>query len=319
MKSKFFITASAAIVLIGSPLAIKTIGNSALAENSASAVLTDGVPVSAETSEVDPILEADVAAPTEAETGDSKEMIWHKMLNTVDYFDSVSGSFIYTISDINDVYEVTFNTDLNTSEAFSKISKIDAKNINSDSLKANADISLDITKTNTFEMSLYSDGENYYNINNTERAYTVDSNAVIKRENSVAEDDSSRYFIGDDGIPCYSYRADSTNAYLAKSCIFPQEMAFGFLTDLSLWEIADEDQYLGRECYIISGKTAESYGQKIGVSNFEFYVDKATGVLLKYNGYDLNGQLCDFLTATDISFDSSNDIAAPDFQNLVME
>lgn len=298
MKSKFFITASAAIVLIGSPLAIKTIGNSALAENSASAVLTDGVPVSAETSEVDSPLEADVTAPTEAEISDSKEMIWHKMLNTVDYFDSVSGSFIYTISDINDVYEVTFNTDLNTSKAFSSISQ---------------------ANPSSYAVSLYSDGENYYNINDITGTYTVDPNAAVKRENSVAEDDSSRYFIGDDGIPCYSYRADSTNAYLAKSCIFPQEMAFGFLTDLSLWEIADEDQYLGRECYVISGKTAESYGQKIGVSNFEFYVDKATGVLLKYNGYDLNGQLCDFLTATDISFDSSDDIAAPDFQNLVME
>lgn len=322
MKEKGFIAAIGLMSVIALPLSFKFLDNMAFADDSQTAVLTDGVPVESEAEETALSENLSAQGSTESSTSevtDNKQLIWHMMLNTVDYYDQASGRFFYSISDLNDIYEVSFNTDLNSSEAYSSISKVEINNISEALTSADIDETIAAEKTNTYESSLFSDGENYYNIDGMARSYTIDKDAAIKREYSVAEPDEERYSVNDEGVPCYGYRSDCTNAYFAKSCIFPQEIAFGYLTDFDLWEIKGEETYLNRDCYVVSGTTSDEYGQKIGVNDFEFYVDKSTGTLLKYNGYDADGQLCDFLTATEISFDNINEISTPDLVEFVQK
>ena len=92
-----------------------------------------------------------------------------------------------------------------------------------------------------------------------------------------------------EGINHYFNRSDLTNGYLSSSCILPQGYTFGFLaTDLSKWEIIGEKEYLNRKCVEISGKT-ESYGSKFNIVSFHMIVDEATGILLKLDGIDSEG------------------------------
>ncbi len=246
-----------------------------------------------------------------------KDEIWHKMLNTVDYYDSIDGEFFYSISSIDDVYAVSFNADIDSSKAFSNASKLEINDINNLVTSIQLNEFPEFKKAGSFDLSLYSDGENYYRINNIDNTYTTYKYAAIKKIDSIAEDDKSRFTIREDGIPCYSYRPDSTNAYLAKRCIFPQEMAFGYLANFDLWEIKGTEKIFNRECYVITGNTSDDYGKKTGVNSFEFYIDKETGTLLKYYGYDQSNNLCDFLIISKINFNSPQEIIAPDFNKYI--
>ena len=42
-------------------------------------------------------------------------------------------------------------------------------------------------------------------------------------------------------------------------------MAFGFLTDFELWDVDGIEGYAGRECYVLSGKTADDYKIKFAL------------------------------------------------------
>ena len=123
--------------------------------------------------------------------------------------------------------------------------------------------------------------------------------------NSVCEiPNNERITIEDDGQPCYNYRANPTNVPEASMCIFPQEMAFGFLADQELWDMENTENVDGKLCYHIIGKTSEDYGKKLNVSTFELYVDVNTGVLLKYIGYDKNDVISDYLYTENICYEN---------------
>ncbi|MBR3536747.1 MAG: hypothetical protein IKN85_13055 [Oscillospiraceae bacterium] len=61
----------------------------------------------------------------------------------------------------------------------------------------------------------------------------------------------------------------------------------------------------GIVCYHVNGQTSEEYGKKLNVDTFDFYIDADTGVLIKYEGFDSNGVLSDFMYTNDLRFNSS--------------
>ena len=58
-------------------------------------------------------------------------------------------------------------------------------------------------------------------------------------------------------------------------------------------------------CVGIHGKASEDYGAKLNVAEFEFLVDVNTGVLVRYEGFDANGNLSDFMYTENLRFDGS--------------
>jgi hypothetical protein len=225
----------------------------------------------------------------------SQDEIWSAMLNSVDYYNQASGSIICKNPNLDSATLIEFETDIDSSKAYAHI--LNASIINTDSFEYSCD--------NTKDMEIYVCNNEEISIDNIAKSYYKESNSICTRANSGKTEIDNRYELDSDGIPCYYYRANPTNIPTASACLFPQEYAFGFLTDFSLWQINETETYMGRNCVVISGVTAKDYGRKLGVEKFIFYVDIKTGTLLKYIGYTNSGEISDYVIAKDINFDNA--------------
>ncbi|MBO5343429.1 MAG: hypothetical protein J6A57_03175 [Ruminococcus sp.] len=226
-----------------------------------------------------------------------KSDVYHMMLNTIDYYNSVSGSIIRSDS-ANLINVITFQTDLLNTKAYSKSGLHlidDDKNISNISL---SDVDFD-------KIVYCADGLLTTVIDGSSETM---KNAVTYLSDCSPIDDSKRISIADDGYPICRYRQNPTNVPFASICLFPQEMALGFLQDKKLWEITGITKKDDLTCYVIEGKTNKSYGEKINAATFKFLVDVNTGVLIQYEGFSADGTLSDYMYTMDIKF---NDNAKP--------
>lgn len=273
------------------------------------AINSYSIPVASniESTEAEAVVETD---NKEIEFKTQKDEIWHKMLNSIDYYNSVIGKMIYSDSPNNGTY-VNYQANLNKSEAYTKIFEV---NISDISGLIDGYIP-EYTDKNCFDIEVFTDGNSLVTLDNLEGTAKYEGEAVFSRENSEPIDDSERVTVEEDGNPGYYYRTDITNIYLTRMSLFPQEMAFVFLTDYDLWNIDGVEEYVGRQCFVISDKTSDDYGKKLNVDNFKFYVDRETGVLLKYIGYDELQNITAFLVTENIDFDNEIDIYKPDVTN----
>lgn len=240
-----------------------------------------------------------------------KDEIWHKMLNSIDYYSSVSGKMFYAINPDNETC-IEYQSNLDEATAYTSVSEVNVSDI---AVLVDENLS-EYDDKNTFDIEVFTDGNSTITLNNLDHTAVRDEYAVFTRENSGPIDDSDRVTVEEDGMPGYYYRCDVTNTYIASISLFPQEMAFGFLTDYELWDIDGIEEYVGRECYVISGKTSDDYKRKIGVEKFTFYVDCETGVLLKYIGYDETQNIYAYIVTDNIQFGNKTaDVYKPDITN----
>lgn len=244
----------------------------------------------------------------------TKDDIYHIMLNSIDYYDKVSGA-VYFPSD-NTCNKIEFQTILSESKAFSHHTQYNAdmsKSISVDAVDSMAD-----TNDVIYDTEMYCDGESScISIDNTEKTYASDPGYVITLDSVLDIPDDERITIESDGNPCYNLRTNPTNVPEASISLFPQEMTFGFLKNNELWDIEGIEKYDGKECYHITGKTEEEYGNKLNVSEFDFMVDVNTGVLLQYIGYDEYGNISDYMYTDDISFEESAKNVKEFSENLI--
>lgn len=226
---------------------------------------------------------ADISVTADSKV--SKDSIFYKMLNTVDYYTKVSGIVIDANGNINAPITIEFESDLEKINAYSKVTIED------------------LTKRNTiFSKETYISDMQCTKINNIKKTFTV-SGDVIDEKQYVIPKSNERLKTSEDEQPCYSYRPNSTNIPEASSCLLPQEITFSLLTDKDMWSINGTETYLERECYIINGKTDKYYSNKLGAETFLMLVDVKTGTLLKYEGYNSGGDVCDYIYAKEIKFD----------------
>lgn len=237
----------------------------------------------------------DVPAAKAAAPAATKEEIYDRMLNSVDYFDAAEVYFDIIDSDGRS-FSCQIETDLRTGQAYEAVT-----------LLSFGEETFDGTVP---DIESYADGScvtEYYNTErfNTEKTYRVSHPVVTRRmREEELPADQPRAFIGtDDNIPNYIYRADSTNTAYGSSCLFPQGMTFGFLADFELWDITGHENYLDRDCLVLSGQTTGSYGRKTGASTFTMYVDSQTGILLKLSGLDEYGNVARAITVNSILID----------------
>lgn len=227
-------------------------------------------------------------ADTVSDSEVTKDTVYYKMLNTVDYYDRVSGTVVDANGNINQPITVEFECDLNKVSAHSKVTMTDIRN--------NSLIMSDET---------YISGMEQTKIDNLEKSFSKDGYVIDESEYVIPSDDERVTSIGDEY--CYSYRPNSTNVPEAGSCLLPQEIVFSLLTDRDAWSLNGTENYLGRECWLINGQTNDYYAAKLKAERFMFLVDTKTGVLLKYEGYDSGGNIVDYVYAKEISFDDSAD------------
>lgn len=261
----------------------------------------------AESSEDLSISENKIEPVTESKKEVTKKDIFYMMLNAQFNYSSVTGKIVNGELDIDKPMHVEFSANLVDGESYEKttISPVVLNGNCSEktSVKAN------IVDNYKMEECIQSD-ERFFKagkeitFNNIEEVKYIEENfGNYKQADVLRIDDENRIMEMDDGEKAYGYVSNPTIPGLARICIDPQEMTYGFLLDESLWEITDETEYLKRNCYVIEGTTEEDYGAKLNVDKFKFLVDAETGVLLYYIGYDADGNLSDYMYAEEISFD----------------
>lgn len=239
-------------------------------------------------------IKRELSTPVSADNA-AKADVWHMMLNSIDYYNNVSGTIVYSHGNADDVYLVDFQCDIPDSAAYSSCylySAGDAERIDPDELRNTESIS-NIT-------NYCGDGHNIMIL--SDRTYREMDYAIIKPEDALPIADEDRVTVEADGNPGFHYRADPTNIDSSSMCIFPQVFAMGFLYDTDLWEINGIVDYNGHECWQISGCTSPEYGAKLNVEEFDFLVDTKTGVLMKYEGRDKEGNLTDYMYSDNIKF-----------------
>jgi len=303
MKKKLILIST---VLLTTSLIISTVVNAS--ENTSSTedlstYTTEPVETVQETSlDTESVVDENIILEDISPSEATQDDIFYKMLNAIDYYTQVSGKIIDAEGNINTPITIEFQSNLEDVSAYSTYSVSDLT-----------------SRTN----SIIQDKEYYIengvrteldNINDT---YLQDCDVLTPDENlplvySREMTNDNRITVDEEGIKCYQYRCNITNVHGASICIFPQEMAFGFLEDKSLWSIKETTTYLNRQCWSIEGQTEPDYGDKLGVNTFTFLVDTQTGVLLKYEGFDDDGNLSDYMYAENINFDNS----AEDVQTL---
>jgi len=233
----------------------------------------------------------------------SKDDIYYMMLNSIDYFDKVSGTVYYPSPDDKSVINVVdFQSDLSDTSVYSNY-----KQICSEEEFSEKNVIKNVNNSNKiiWDQDIYGSKDKSVIAEHIKKTYTESCYDMVSLDEVSDIPDKERITKAEDGQPCYNYRINPTNLPEASICLFPQEMAFGFLTDRSMWDISDIINVNGNLCYHIKGHTNKEYGKKLNVATFEFYVDVNTGVLLKYIGYDNDGLISDYMYTENIKFDKN--------------
>ncbi|BAK16733.1 outer membrane lipoprotein-sorting protein [Solibacillus silvestris StLB046] len=82
--------------------------------------------------------------------------------------------------------------------------------------------------------------------------------------------------------------------------LFPYEITASYLRNTELWDIEKQnEELLGHNTIVLYGKMDEQvinrFKMKRTTDTFRFWVDKDTGILVKYETYDADGQLTGYL------------------------
>jgi outer membrane lipoprotein-sorting protein len=119
-----------------------------------------------------------------------------------------------------------------------------------------------------------------------------------------------------EGTPYTDYR-ERPPFSAANATLFPYEIASNYTRDLTQWEIENQnEELLGHNTLVIKGiKYTRDF------QSFRFWVDKDTGILLKYETYNGNGEVVDYLhpLSLEVNIPVNSEIFSPDLEGYEEE
>lgn len=202
----------------------------------------------------------------------TKEEILTKMLNTIDHFETAKGSF----------EEYTQNT------------------------KRTVEYELDMGE----EKGGWGKGTSIYNNEVNSRIYfydknnfwTIDENTQSLREAGYSYPSTCCALTLDEAFTKDASGIDMTMTRdrppigLAQNSLFPYEIASNYTRDLDKWGIEKQNEELvGHNTLVLSGELDSYASDKTKSKTFRFWVDKDTGILLKYETYNSSGEVIHYL------------------------
>ncbi|MCC3359683.1 hypothetical protein [Bacillus sp. REN16] len=215
-----------------------------------------------------------------------KDQIHSKMLNSIDNFENVKGSFNYWSKPAGFNYSVDYM--VKTGNNPSSIVKI---------IENGEDV-IESSYDGKSNVILFNDKKEY-----SKKNIKPNNEFRDKEKKQLGVSPKNRYLLGNNKEKIYLYKSDYTNMNAAKDSLFPQEIALGYLEDYSQWEIVDDStKYAGVEAVLIEGTFNEYYAAKHQASTFKLWVHKDTGVLLNLEEYDSDMELVSGLATQDIKF-----------------
>lgn len=233
-----------------------------------------------------------------------KEVVFNNLLNCIDYYNAVKGSFETSLIDDTPV-AVAYEVDI-------------PKQISYESVKgSNLDLEIfshdgTITEVNKIERNYHEERFIPQYDENTRRNQTANIYEKVTLQpyydydhNDISSQRARKNLSGENE---YFYRCDLTNTGYASNSIYPQNIVFGFMSELDYWNITAIEEYLNRQVLVVTGETSDlDYAQKLQTHTFEMRFDLKTGILLDFKGFSSNGILQQYLTTTSFSVDEVND------------
>lgn len=210
-------------------------------------------------------------------TPKTKEDYLFKILNSVDYYNTVSG-----------------NIETNTLNGYAS------------TIEYAVDMSENIAYEHTVEEETFD--EEVFVSNGLIRTIDKMNDNQERIGKAYSKNDDTKNYTPENLRPLNSYRQNPTNVhYAATTSLFPQEFAYCFLYDTDNWEIKGNTKYEGRTCAVIEGKVTsdKQLYNNMGTS-FSMLVDIESGILMKYEFFDYSGEITQYMYNKNISFDKPN-------------
>lgn len=210
----------------------------------------------------------------------SKEDYINKMLNSVDFYNEVSGS-IETNMNNGDIYNIEYSLNFNDGKAYEH------------------EIGNNYDNETYVQYGLQF---NFDNINKTQNKSIIIEK--LKSDENYTEHFNSDFQTGY-GTD-YVYGTDFTGiSASAGLSIYPRQFVNDLMYDFDLWEIGDRITYLNRECQIIKGTIPSEFQYSFGnAETFKLIMDRETGIMLDLECYTPNGIVTSYTHTTNISFDN---------------
>jgi hypothetical protein len=201
----------------------------------------------------------------------TKEEILTKMINSVDYFETARGEYKVHYSFQPGYEEVEY--------------AILLKNKPGGYTKA-------INDKGEVRSEYYHNGKTWF-VNETFKNYIEAQ--VLDEELGTGDTLTldQAFSVASDGDSVTSYR-ERPPIGMSSETLFPYEIASNYTRDLNRWEIENQnEEILGHNTLVIKGTKNHRDFQ-----SFRFWVDKDTGILLKYETYNAAGEVADYLHPT---------------------
>lgn len=255
----------------------------------------------------------------------TKEGIYLKMLNSIDSFDKVSGRLIYQIPYDTECDMMDFSINLDTAESYTKHTFVNLHNLGDvlSGMPADYQLRQDTDRANGFIM--YSDGVASYRIDgNVKDADGYSPPCERNRTPIQAQDIAAvtEWFHSHDerderAKEIYNRTAlyrDSEMNQLVTDCD-SQMVAAYYLTVFDRWDVTGEERFLDRDCLVIEGMIDPEmylFAKVEGINTFTVYVDKETGSVLNFIGYNEAGEISTFCVYQEIHFDDDAEMVTLD-------
>ena len=232
-----------------------------------------------------------------------KENIYNSMINSVDFYDAVEGSFTTTFIRAGEAVTIDYQVDI-PQQIAREVIRGSVENLENACLD-------EVFYSYNVSSGIFT--QDYYasQLDNAARSAKLDYNACLPHAQKAVFFDGTKTIYDrvvelPDGEHGYYYRPDITNTAFANTSIFPQSLGMALLSSMDNWEITGVHQYLGRQAVVINGIVTDAdYAQKISSNRFEIIVDMETGVLLDFKGYS-EDKLTQRIETTSIHFLDSN-------------
>ena len=237
-----------------------------------------------------------------------------KMLNTVDFYQNVSGTFVRDeTAMVNGAGVVTFAVDLQAWESYTTLMR---GSLRPDAAQVLAGAAPEFAALATYDeenggLRIYSqDGRRNYLLDTDGAWYRTERGEARPESEAPVQAEDALQFLetlrggGEVSTENAPFRAIPADAYCAVECIQPSEYVENYLLVTDNWDITGDILYedLGRECVVLAGQTTQYAG------NFTMYVDEATGCLLYFEARDSAGGLVEWMRVSELAFDAD---AAP--------
>ncbi len=223
---------------------------------------------------------------------DKKNYIYDRMLNTEDFYKTLTGKYHRAYPARGDDYTVEYQVVNGPKHLSYEIykGKGNAQSISYSDGSTNKIVTKGGENQSDESELVHSDSTN-------PTAEKLDFIPLVKSTSRIKTDSSN--------TNTYFYRPDLNALNHSRESVVPQETAFGYLPNFNTWDIAGQETVAGRNCFKIEGTLTGGTAQKLNAYSYTLWVDSETGILLKYKNYGKNGQETDSLETLQISVNSN--------------